>query len=161
MLIYLQEVEVMKIKLGNLLEKDYSLIRDLLNHNIEIDENADYEIILSNTEDGKETLIAKTNENDFKIIDFKKVMYFESFDNDVFAVMKNERYKLKEKLYYYEARYCAKEFVRVSKSYIVNIKEIETIRTTFNRKFILVMSNKVEIDVNRSYYEVFKERIGL
>ncbi len=151
----------MKIKLGELLEKDYNLIKDLLNHNIEIDETAPYEIVLSNLDDSKETLIAKTNENDFKIINFKKVMYFESFDNDVFAVMKSERYKLKEKLYYYEAKYCTKEFVRVSKSYIVNIKEIETIRTTFNRKFILVMSNKVEIDVNRSYYEVFKERIGL
>ncbi len=151
----------MKIKLGKLLEKDYNLIRDLLNHSIEIDENADYEIILSNSEEGKETLIAKTNENDFKIIDFKKVIYFESFDNEVFAVMKNERYRLKEKLYYYEAMFCTKEFVRVSKSYIVNIKEIETIRTTFNRKFILVMSNKEEIDVNRSYYEIFKERIGL
>ncbi len=151
----------MKMKLAKVLEKDYNLIRDLLNHNIEIDENADYEIILSNTLDDKDTLIAKTNENDFKIIDFKKVMYFESYDNDVFAVTKNEKFKLKEKLYYYETKYCSKEFVRVSKSYIVNIKEIETIRTTFNRKFILVMSNKVEIDVNRSYYEVFKERIGL
>ncbi len=151
----------MKLKLAKVLEKDYNLIKELLNHNIEIVEDSLYEINLSNTEEWKETLIARTNENDFKIIDFKKVMYFESFDNDVFAVMKNERYKLKEKLYYYEAKYCTKEFVRVSKSYIVNIKEIETIRTTFNRKFILVMSNKEEIDVNRSYYEIFKERIGL
>ncbi len=67
----------------------------------------------------------------------------------------------KEKLYYYEELYCSREFIRVSKSFIVNIKEIEKIKTTFNRKFILVMNNKEEIDVNRSYYETFKERIGL
>ncbi len=150
----------MKIKLSDILKSDNELISNLLKHNIEVDDESKYELTL-NQKESKNTIIAKTDNDDFKIINIKEILYFESFNNNVYAVLKNQRLKLKDKLYTYDKMYCSKGFIRVSKSYIVNIKEIDKIKTTFNRKFILLMNNKEEIDVNRSYYEDFKERIGL
>lgn len=50
--------------------------------------------------------------------------------------------------------------VRISKSTIVNINFIEDINVKFNMKLALKV-NDVWLDVNRSYYRMFKERIGI
>ncbi len=149
----------MKIKLSSFLKQDNSLIEELNEHNIEIAEDSKYELVLSTT--SKQDVLAKTNNGDFKIINIHNILYFESFDNNVYAVTTTERLVLKEKLYYFEEEYSDRGFIRVSKSFVVNISAIKKIETMFNRKFILIMSNKDEIDVNRSYYSSFKERIGL
>lgn len=150
----------MKIKLADILKNDRVLTGELAKHDIQIDEESKYELSL-NSEISKNTLMARTENNEITLVDIKDILYFESFDNSIFVVLKNERYKVSEKLYYYEENYCGTEFIRVSKSFIVNIKEVSKIKTSLNRKLILVMANNDEVDVNRSYYQSFKERLGI
>ena len=54
-----------------------------------------------------------------------------------------------------------RNFVRVSKSFLVNIAHIDLIKPMLNSKLKLIMSNKDVVEVNRTYVKSFKERMKL
>lgn len=91
----------------------------------------------------------------------KDIEYFEALGNDVFAVVGKKRYIVQEKLYALEEILENKNFVRTSKSFLVNILKIEYIRPMFNYKLELFMSNKDRIDVNRTYVKSFKRKLNI
>lgn len=91
----------------------------------------------------------------------KDIEYFEALGNDVFAVVEHKRYIVSEKLYALEEILEDKNFVRTSKSFLVNILKIEYIKPMFNYKLELFMSNKDRIDVNRTYMKSFKSKLNI
>ncbi|RGD75072.1 LytTR family DNA-binding domain-containing protein [Anaerofustis stercorihominis] len=54
-----------------------------------------------------------------------------------------------------------KDFIRVSKSTIVNIKKIDYVEPSFNCTMMIVMKNKVKDYISRRYLKSFKEKLGL
>lgn len=52
-------------------------------------------------------------------------------------------------------------FIRISKSAIVNINQIDHVQASFNGTMELVMKNGVTDYISRSYRKNFKERLGL
>ncbi len=52
-------------------------------------------------------------------------------------------------------------FVRVSKSTIVNIRQINHVEASLNGTMELVMKNGITDYISRSFRKVFKERLGL
>ena len=93
--------------------------------------------------------------------DIKDILYFEALDNDVFAIIGKERFYVLEKLYILEQTLTERNFVRVSKSFLVNIAHISLIKPMLNSKLKLIMSNKDVVEVNRTYIKSFKERMEL
>ena len=53
------------------------------------------------------------------------------------------------------------QFVRISKSTIVNISQINHVEASFNGTMELVMKNGITDYISRSFRKVFKERLGL
>ena len=102
-------------------------------------------------------------ENSFgvKRINTRVIEYIEALDNDVFVVLGKERYYVLEKLYVLESLLEEKNFVRVSKSFLVNIAKIDYIKPLINSKLKLVMCNGDAIEVNRTYIKSFKEKMKL
>lgn len=70
------------------------------------------------------------------------------------------RYKLDKPLYELE-RILGDVFVRVSKSTIVNTRQISHVSAGFNGSLELVMKNGIEDYISRSFRKSFKERLGL
>lgn len=70
------------------------------------------------------------------------------------------RYRLDRPLYELE-RYLGEAFARVSKSAIVNIRQISHVSAGFNGSLELVMKNGMEDYISRSFRKSFKERLGL
>lgn len=70
------------------------------------------------------------------------------------------RYLLDKPLYELEDTLAA-YFVRISKSTIVNIRQIDHVEASFNGTMELVMKNGVTDHISRSFRKVFKERLGL
>lgn len=70
------------------------------------------------------------------------------------------RYRLDRPLYELE-RILGEGFVRVSKSSIVNIRQISHVSAGFNGSLELVMKNGIEDYISRSFRKTFKERLGL
>lgn len=52
-------------------------------------------------------------------------------------------------------------FLRVHKSYLANLDQIHSIIPWFNNTYNLIMRDKNEIPVSRTYVKVFRERMGL
>lgn len=70
------------------------------------------------------------------------------------------RYVLGKPLYELE-RILDIDFVRISKSVIVNISQIDHVEASFNGTMELVMKNGVTDYISRSFRKSFKERLGL
>ena len=64
-------------------------------------------------------------------------------------------------MYILEQTLTDRNFVRVSKSFLVNIAHISFIKPMLNSKLKLIMGNKDVVEVNRTYVKTFKERMKL
>ncbi len=73
---------------------------------------------------------------------------------------RKDRYLLDKPLYELE-RILDIDFVRISKSAIVNISQINHVEASFNGTMELVMNNGVTDYISRSFRKGFKERLGL
>ena len=54
-----------------------------------------------------------------------------------------------------------RDFVRISKSAIVNMRRVDNVSTSFNGTMAVVMKNGLEDYISRSYLRGFKRRLGL
>ena len=82
----------------------------------------------------------------------KDIFYFESVDNKVFAYLGSGEYEIQKKLYEIEEEYAGTDFLRISKSAIVNVAKIAYIRPIFNGRF----EAKLKV-VNKEIEEQFKQ----
>lgn len=70
------------------------------------------------------------------------------------------RYLLNRPLYELET-ILGSLFVRISKSTIVNLRQIDHVEASFNGTMLLVTKNGTEDYISRSFRKTFKERLGL
>lgn len=73
---------------------------------------------------------------------------------------RKNRYLLDKPLYELE-RLLDIHFVRISKSALVNIRQINHVQASFNGTMELVMKNGVTDYISRNYRKSFKQRLGL
>jgi two-component system, LytTR family, response regulator len=105
---------------------------------------------------------AKSGKGEFKVIGYQDILYFEALGKDVFCTDGIEQYKVKEKLFSLEEKLKAVGFIRVSKSYIVNISAIDRIVPWFNSTLLLKMvSKQPDIIVTRNYLNYFKDYLNM
>jgi DNA-binding LytR/AlgR family response regulator len=107
-------------------------------------------------------ITAKSEKGEFKVIGYLDILYFEALGKDVFCTDGVEQYKVKEKLFSLEEKLKAVGFIRVSKSFIVNINAIDRIVPWFNSTLLLkVRSNQPDITVTRNYLNHFKDYLNM
>ena len=83
-------------------------------------------------------------------------------DNGITTIYTIEReYTTNEPLNAYEEKVKGHAFLRVHRSYLLNVKEILEIQPWFNHTFLVTMSNQIKIPVSRHYMKQFKEEVGL
>ncbi|MCT4507394.1 MAG: LytTR family transcriptional regulator [Tepidibacter sp.] len=101
-------------------------------------------------------------EGNYEVIKYNQISYFEGLGNDVFCIVDNKKFKVKEKLYELEEKLRDHGFIRISKSFIVNIIKIDQIQPWFNGKLLLKMKDtSLNIYVTRRYLKEFKTFLGL
>lgn len=105
-------------------------------------------------------LIGQLEEN-YEIINYQDIILFEAQNSIIYALTKDKKYRLKEKLYQLEEELAAEGFVRINKSEIINILHIKEIVPWFNGRLLLKLDNKKEVEVSRSYAGDFKNYLGL
>lgn len=112
-------------------------------------------------EENISTIIGK-NENKYEVISVKQVYYFEGRGNNTFCITENGEYRIKEKLYELEERLPNNRFIRVNRSFIVNIGSVKEIIPWFGRRLVLKFNRcNTEIEVSKNYTKTFKEFIGM
>lgn len=91
----------------------------------------------------------------------KDIYYFESVDNKVFAYTAKTTYEVHKKLYEIEESYSHTDFLRISKSGIVNVSKIAYLKPTLNGRFEATLKNGEKIIISRQYVVNLKEKLGI
>jgi len=74
---------------------------------------------------------------------------------------KLREYTVPDSLASWEEKLNSPFFMRVHRSYVVNINEIVEIQPWFNQTYQLTLSNGLNVPVSRSYMKAFKEKMNL
>ncbi len=90
-------------------------------------------------------------------ISLRDIYYFESVDNKVYAYLKNRVYEMKSKLYELEELYEKSKYFRCSKSIVVNLLKIESVKPALNGRFTAKLFNGEQIIISRQYVPELKK----
>lgn len=91
----------------------------------------------------------------------KDIYYFESVNNKVFAYTAKEMYEVHKKLYEIETEYTHTDFLRISKSIIVNVAKIAYLKPIFNGRFEAKLKNDEKIIISRQYVLELKKKLEI
>lgn len=108
-----------------------------------------------------EKQLTVTKGNDIYFLDVSKVIYIESVDRKTFIYTKESVYESDFKLYELEQQLESCGFFRTSKSCLLQLKYIRSMRADLNRRIKVTLENGEQIIVSRQYAEQLKERLGL
>lgn len=109
---------------------------------------------------GREKLTAYSDKG-IVILTPKDIYYFESVDNKVFAYCQKEVFEVRKKLYELEKDYSKNDFLRISKSTIVNLSKISYLTPTFNGRFEAILKNGEKTIISRQYVSALKNQLGI
>ncbi|MEK4003780.1 LytTR family DNA-binding domain-containing protein [Paenibacillus sp. FSL H3-0333] len=94
-------------------------------------------------------------------IKLSDVYYFEAVDGKVFVYSENQVHEVKQKLYELEELCRDKNCFRASKSTILNIAKIESVRPSLSGRFTALLDNGERVVISRQYVPVLKQRLGI
>lgn len=95
------------------------------------------------------------------ILDIAKIVYIEAVDRKTFVYTESECYETKLKLYETEERLCGSGFLRISKSCLVQLRYIRSIKAELDRRLRLTLENGEQMIVSRQYADELKKRLGV
>ena len=84
-------------------------------------------------------------------------MYIESVDNRTFIYTLQKVYESKQRIYELEENLKPKHFLRISKSSLVNLMKIISVKPALGGSFSAVLSNGEEIIISRKYVSELKK----
>lgn len=95
------------------------------------------------------------------LLDIADVIYIESVDRKCFIYTLDEIYESDFRLYELEQQLEEYGFVRVSKSFLIHLQKIHSLKADINRKIRITMSNGEQIMASRQYADKLKKRLGV
>lgn len=150
----------MKIKLAVGQERYKEVKTELIEHDIEVDDNAD--LLLSENYKYTDMLLVKdTVSNERVILPIEEIIFIETFGHTVEVHTQDTTYQALVRLYKVLDLLDPGKFLRISNSVVIARNKVKVISPTLSMKFILTMSNGRKVDVTRSYYHIFKEYFGI
>jgi len=95
------------------------------------------------------------------MLDIARILYIESVDRKCFIYTDSEIYESDFRLYELEHQLEECGFFRVSKSVLIHLQKIQSLKADINRKIRITMSNGEQIIASRQYAEELKKRLGV
>ena len=87
------------------------------------------------------------------------IFYIESVDNKTFIYCKNREYETKQKLYELEEMLRDKHFLRVSKSVLLNLMKVSSIKPALNSRLTAVLFSGEQVIISRKYVPELKKAL--
>ena len=109
----------------------------------------------------RQLVVKNTQSGEDVILETKDIAYVEAIDRKCFVYTEDQVFETSYKLYELEALFSGMKFCRVSKSCLVSLKFIYSIKTEMNHRLRLTLKNKEAIIVSRQYAEDIKEQLGV
>lgn len=99
--------------------------------------------------------------DEIHLLDIAQVIYIESVDRKCFIYTSDEMYESDFRLYELEQQLEVYGFFRASKSFLIHLQSIQSLKADINRKIRVTMSNGEQIVVSRQYANELKKRLGV
>lgn len=100
-------------------------------------------------------------DNEWCLVNLLDVLYFESVDNRTFLYTKDDVMEVKQRLYELEIILSDKDFIRISKSQIININKVKSLRPEINRKILATMCNGERLFISRKYVPAIRSLLSI
>ena len=95
------------------------------------------------------------------LLDVEKILYIEAVERKTFVYTSDETYESDLKLYEIEQELLERDFFRISKQSIVNIRMIKSLKSDINRKIRITLRNDEQIVVSRMYSDELRRKLVL
>ena len=95
------------------------------------------------------------------ILDTEKILYIEAVERNTFVYTEEEVYESGLKLYEFEARLSERDFIRISKQGLLNLKKVKSLKADINRRIRVTLVNDEQIVVSRMYSDELRSRLGV
>lgn len=105
--------------------------------------------------------IVVRKDNETYLLETEKILYIEAVDRKTFVYTNSENYESELKLYEIEQELIERDFLRISKNSIVNLRKIKSLKTDVNRKIRITLQNGEQIVVSRMYSDELRKKLGL
>ena len=92
-------------------------------------------------------------------IPLSEIYYIEAVDEKTFIYLEKECYESRKRLYEFEELLPSENYLRISKSVVVNLMKIEQIRPALNGRFLCRLCNGEDVIVSRKYVPEMKEKL--
>ncbi len=104
------------------------------------------------------TILCKKEEEECSV-PVGDIFYIESVDKKTFVYCEKDVYMCSLRLYEIEKMVAQADFVRVSKSTILNIEQLKGVKTLVNSRLEAILSNGERICVTRKYLKDIREAL--
>lgn len=108
------------------------------------------------TRQGQLTGVQEGKQYEIPVLD---VCYIEAVDNKTFLYTQKQVFETKQKLYELEELLKEKYFLRVSKSLLLNLMKVKSIKPALNGRFLAILQSGEEIIISRKYVQALKEAL--
>lgn len=98
-----------------------------------------------------DTLTGYKQTREMESVRVEDILYFETVDGRVFAYTVDGVYEIKGRLYQVEEKVSRRNICRASKTMLVNVEHITSVRTALNGRLYARMENGEEILITRRY----------
>lgn len=101
------------------------------------------------------------DKNEIHRLNPSNVYYIESVDNKTFVYTKVKVFESRQKLYELENVLADGDFLRISKSAILNLSKVKFLAPALNGRFEAFLENGEKIIVSRQYVVQLKKKLGV
>ena len=136
------------------IEKPYADI-----HTNELTDNVTKAISILESDDANDMLAVKKG-SDIALLEFSDIFMFRVEDKQVKVYTQNSEYQIKKPLYQVEEN-LRSDFVRISKTTIVNLKKIERVAPSLKGMMFIELKNGLKDNISRKYLPDFKHALDL
>ena len=107
------------------------------------------------------TRIVVREGGNIRIVPVHEVLYIEAYDDYVKIFTSKEMFLKKKTMSFYENTLDASQFVRVHRSYIIQLNQLTKIEPTTKDAFDAVLKSGARIPLSKSGYSKLKEALGI
>lgn len=128
-------------------------------HTDELTDNITKAMSILESDDSSEMLAVKKG-SDIALLEFSDVYMFRVENKQVKVYTENSEYQIKKALYQVEEN-LPSDFVRISKTTIVNLKKVERVAPSLRGMMFIQLKNGLKDNISRKYLPDFKQALDL
>lgn len=117
------------------------------------DENFD------SSDNGSDAIVYAVREGALSKVNLESILYFEAFDKRVNVVLKSGSYEVKNTLTELEELMKTRNYMRISKSILLNLSKVSAIKPEADRSIVVVLPNQQTVRVSRKYAKEFRDKM--